>query len=650
MLDFNPPLIVQPDPPDVSFLRAMAEHGLSPGKILPDGTLTRFDVESRGDQVGWYVFYSDGPCPAGCFGNWRTGLNKTWSHKSEAEMSAAEIEGFRRHVEAMKAKRQAEAEKRHAEAKGEAERIWSASTTAPDDHPYLIEKGVQSYGLKVASDGRLVVPIFDINNDLHSLQYIGDKKRFLLGGAIKGNFFTIPGNKTVYICEGYATGATVHEATGGTIIVVLNAGNLLPVAQEILKKFPNASITICGDDDRFTDSNPGRKKAEAAAEAIGATVVFPEFKNLSTRPTDFNDLVLLEGVEVVKGLIEGKAKGSNFEFIHNDELIRNLKPITWTVAGLVVENSLFYTFGDPGCHKTFVELDRGLSIAAGIPFHGHRTRQGTVFFICGEGQQGIGRRIAAWHIAHKTRAKDVPFFISMTPMQLSDPTNVENVMRAIEAMAKKYGAPGAVIIDTLARNFGNGDENSTKDMSIVIQNLDRYFGNDFCRGLLHHTGHNNKQRGRGSIVLKGAVDSEFRLSMTGNDQILLECIKQKDAQKADPMLFNHREILLQIDGQKDSSLVLDLVAEGDAIKDTPEINLSSKMIAALDVLKKMGGDVSGVDYLEWRKRCIEKKTYGRTDVFDNAAKKMRANGVIGWDLLKRCVFVKNHRPLEPSGN
>ena len=140
---------------------------------------------------------------------------------------------------------------------------------------------------------------------------------------------------------------------------------------------------------------------------------------------------------------------------------------------------------------------------------------------------------------------------------------MQDVRRAVDAMAKQYGPPAVVHLDTLARNFGDGDENATRDMNTVISNLDLAFGNDFCRGLTHHTGHGNKDRARGSMALHGAADIAYRVSLTDSGQVKVECKKMKDAPNAPMMLFNRREIPLQIGDEKDRSYVLDLVAEGD---------------------------------------------------------------------------------------
>jgi len=182
--------------------------------------------------------------------------------------------------------------------------------------------------------------------------------------------------------------------------------------------------------------------------------------------------------EILEIELEGPSHGG-FQFIHNASVLQDLQPIEWRIQDLMVENSFYYDFGDPGSFKTFVALDRLLCIAAGIDYHGHKVKQGTVFYIAGEGQQGIGRRIQAWHAHHKTKASAVPFFLAQTPTQLMDLDALDNVRRAVDAMAKEYGLPAVLHIDTLARNFGEGDENATADMNRVIQNVDAAFGNDF---------------------------------------------------------------------------------------------------------------------------------------------------------------------------
>jgi len=344
-----------------------------------------------------------------------------------------------------------------------------------------------------------------------------------------------------------------------------------------------------------------------------------------------------------------EAKRPHFEFIHNFKILENLHPIEWLIQDIIVANSLYYDFGDPGSFKSFVALDRLLHIAAGIDYHGHRVKQGTVFYIAGEGQQGIGRRIAAWHIVHRTSAADIPFFLAKTPTQLMDPGAVEEVSRAIEAMAKKYGPPAVVHFDTLARNFGEGDENSTADMNRVVSNLDSMLASGICLGLTHHTGHANKSRARGSIALHGAADTAFRISQTEFDQVLISYTKMKDAPVSSKMLFDLHSIPLIIRDHHDQSFTLELVAEGDEVVgenrgQTLGTKVSGNMKAAIRLLDKLyaqyeknlrnGGLTEQkplVSVRDFKEACLEKKVYAKAGNFNRGLESMLER-----DLVRLC--------------
>jgi hypothetical protein len=346
----------------------------------------------------------------------------------------------------------------------------------------------------------------------------------------------------------------------------------------------------------------------------------------------------------------------SFQFIHNAAILADLRPIEWRIKDILTDYALYYNFGDPGHFKTFIEIDRLLCIASGIDYHGHKVKQGTILYICGEGFQGIGRRIAAWHIAHGTKAADVPFFVSKTPTQLMDLEAVEEVRRAVDAMTKEYGPPAVVHIDTLARNFGEGDENATKDMNAAISNLDRAFGNDFCRGLTHHTGHGNKDRARGSIALHGAADGAFRISLNDSGQVVVECKKLKDAPTAPLMIFERKEIPFQIGDTEDRSYILGLAAEGDEaeamVKPKRAAELKGGLQKALDILRRLyaryeenlkkGGRpcaTPSVSFVDWRTACMDAGLYKRTDNFRNAAEKLLLHGLIRFDAKRKYVYL-----------
>jgi hypothetical protein len=199
--------------------------------------------------------------------------------------------------------REHEEERNRTKARNTANHIWTQSTEAPTDHPYLIRKKVQSHGLKL-SRGKLIVPLYDQNQILQSLQFIDSdgEKKFLVGGRTKSCYYQIGGapDKILYVAEGFATAATVHEATGSAVVVAFNANNLKPIAEALREKFPNLEMVICADDDHQTKGNPGISKAIEAATATLSKVVIPEFNgNRSDSDTDFNDLFVLDGAKSV---------------------------------------------------------------------------------------------------------------------------------------------------------------------------------------------------------------------------------------------------------------------------------------------------------------------------------------------------------------
>lgn len=263
-----------------SFIDALDKAGLPiKGKFIPDGKLHRFAVEwdKPGSMNGWYVLYSDG-VPSGAFGCWKRQISETWCMKSQRDMTPAERAEHKRRMEAARRAREAEERETRKVARERAATIWGPLLPAPPDHPYLVRKGVKSYGLRL-SRGALVIPLRDSAGVLHSLQFLDGEgnKRFLSGGRKRGCYFSIgQPNGTICVAEGYATGASVHEATGHAVAVAFDAGNLLPVAQAIRRKFTDAEIILAADNDFQTPGNPGLTRAREAAAAVDGLVAFAE--------------------------------------------------------------------------------------------------------------------------------------------------------------------------------------------------------------------------------------------------------------------------------------------------------------------------------------------------------------------------------------
>ena len=231
---------------------------------------------------------------------------------------------------------QARTEADHARAAIEAATLWGQASDQGES-AYLTRKGVQAYALRFTTDGRVLVPLRDERGELRNVQTINasGEKRFLPGGKKSGlwcmaglnssakrkgesvdfieeinngkNFTLVEnGPAVLLVCEGYATAASVHQATGYPTACAFDAGNLQPVARTLRKLYPAALIVVCGDDDRVTEArtgrNPGRVKAEAAARAVRGLAVFPA--PLPENGSDFNDLHQASGLDAVREVIE----------------------------------------------------------------------------------------------------------------------------------------------------------------------------------------------------------------------------------------------------------------------------------------------------------------------------------------------------------
>jgi putative DNA primase/helicase len=262
--------------------------------IIADGKLRRFKAEGEKARDSWYVRYQR-PA-AGAFGCWRRGFKETWSEKSPEDYTAAEFREVR-----ARWKRADDAERlRHEQARKTAAWIVNRANQARTDHPYLKRKGVKAYGQLLEYRGALVQPLRDAKGELRSLQFIGQDggKKFLTGGQVKGCFFALAEKPEgpLVICEGCATGAAT--------ICAMNCGNLSAVAEALRAQWPTREIIVGADNDEWKEGNAGMTKGLAAAKAIGAKLAVPKFKDTTTKPTDFNDLQVLEGFKTVNDQIE----------------------------------------------------------------------------------------------------------------------------------------------------------------------------------------------------------------------------------------------------------------------------------------------------------------------------------------------------------
>ena len=239
------------------FSNVIREHGWDPGPIIVDGRWHSFDTIKRKDKTGRYKVFSSGDFLAGCIWDWKSGLITTWNSGNGAGSGLSEAE--KRKIDAAIEQSKKDAQRRAQYAEVRAKKLWDRSKPADPNHPYLLKKNIQPNGARQLNKS-LIIPVMT-DGKIKSIQFIsGDgSKRFLSGGRVAGGSWTIPGNKQRVMTEGYATAESIHEATGATVRIAFNAGNLPNVA--------GPGWIIAGDNDQFTYDrhgdpwNPGCEKA-----------------------------------------------------------------------------------------------------------------------------------------------------------------------------------------------------------------------------------------------------------------------------------------------------------------------------------------------------------------------------------------------------
>lgn len=546
--------------PEEQLREAIRSAGLiPPDDIYLDGKLHRFRSGSKGnaghgDKTGWYVCYGDG-IPAGRFGDWRTGEEISFRADIGRKFTPAEemINALR--LNEARAQRDAELAKQREAAANIVETIWSGCVGANPNHPYLIRKGIKAHGARVTGDGRLVVPLYDSDGVLCSLQYIDADggKLYHSGGSTGGKFWMLgvmdePG--CLYMAEGFATAATIHEETDRPCIVAYSASNLPDVLGEIRQLYgQEQEVIIVADNDK---SGTGQKYADQASAKHGAKVVIPPI------PGDANDYK--------KGghdLLQLLNPTENDWLIPADEFCAQPAPISWLIKHWLQDNALIMVHGPSGGGKTFVVLDWCLHISTNLHTWANNKvkTKGSVVYLAGEGHHGLRGRVAAWKQHHQ--AKSINMWLSKDGCDLNTP---EGYMRVASNLRNLNENPSLIVVDTLHR-FLLGDENSAQDTKTMLDACNTLMREFNCSVLLvHHTGvaDEAQHRARGSSAWRGALDIEISV-VPSKDGMPMQIIqrKSKDSELSHPIYCELKSIpinnWIDEDGEQVSSAIINIV-------------------------------------------------------------------------------------------
>lgn len=526
------------DPPETQIIDAMLRAGINPpNSIIMDGKIRRFrSDQTKRDESGWYVVFGDGKIAAGAFGCWRLGLTVPWKADIGRELETYEIMAITRLQAEAKAARAKAEEKKHEATANTVATIWSQAGEAWPEHEYLQRKGVEPHGLRATGDGRLIVPMYSDDGELTSLQYIsGDgEKKYHAGGRVKGAFFVVGDvaenentKRPIYIAEGFATAATIHEETGDPCVVAFSAGNLVAVTEAIRDRYPDQSIVIVADNDQ---SGVGKNYADQAAAKHKARVVMPP-------AGDANDYRQAGGD--LRALLEPPARPANW-LIPADDFCRQPAPVKWLVKHWIQDEALIMVHGPSGGGKTFFVLGASLSVAAGLDeFFGHKVSSGPVVYLAGEGHHGMRARVAAWK--QDNNGAMLECWISSSGCDLNTP---EGYMQVVDEITALGITPRLIVVDTLHR-FLAGDENKAQDAKTMLDacgGLIREFG---CAVILvHHTGVSDEaqHRARGSSAWRGALDIEISVVPNKEGPATIVQRKNKDSELAQDMGMELKQV------------------------------------------------------------------------------------------------------------
>ena len=523
-----------------------------------DGRIHRFSTMGRRDLDGWYVYYENPGQRDVCVAN-------SWRYANDKLIWVAGEGAITPDLHAYISKRTEEAEKQDREEKAraaiEAAKEYSRMSPADDTHPYLRAKGVHAYeGVALADNGAtLIIPACSPEGDVVSYQRIYEDggsfaKRFRKKGRKAGCFFVIGNPKagdSVWMAEGYATGASIYEATGRPVIVAFDGNNMKAVAEALRGRL---KLTVVADnDDKGKGTNPGK----AYAEATGLP-----YKMIPEAGLDANDYAAAHGLQALKDFLMPTAS----EWIEpGDTFLSTPMPIEWLIRGWLQKGAVEMAYGASNSGKTFVVLDMLLTLTTGLgSWFGCRAKKASCLYLCGEGKAGLRGRIAVWAQEHHVKSVG-DFYISKGPKRLNEPADLAYVAEQIDLSGIH---PDVIAIDTLNRFF-SGNENKADEVGGFLESLSELqhrYGATII--LIHHTGVSEEaqNRARGSSALRGSVEIEI-LVENSKGSITLTQTKQRDAEIQDPMHLRLRgaeiEGWIDEDGEPVKSAVVEIADEGE---------------------------------------------------------------------------------------
>lgn len=410
--------------------------------------------------------------------------------------------------------------------------------------PYHERKGVTLVGAKL--DGLdVVVPLFNAEKERVGYQRITPDgiKKFNRGLDKAGGVFGVCGKgmtdgDTVYLAEGWATSASVWEATGRPCIFGLDAANLQTVCEAFSIHFPDIPIVVAGDHDA---------KGIECAKACNKPYVVP-----TEAGADWNDVHQKHGIQAVKDGLAKVVRPSN----PTDKLVwlgdaEAVLTSNYSVKGWFGREQMWVIYGQSNVGKSFFMLDVAYHIADGRDWNGCKVKQGVVLYLATEGGNAFRNRAKA--LAEHYQADKVPLAIRPSPVNLLDPNaDLPQLLELVKLVTEQHGQIELIVIDTLSRAMAGGNENAPEAMTAVISNADVLREAAACSvAIVHHSGKAN-DGARGHSSLRAATDTEVELwTDTESGLRTAKATKQRDMETGKELCFDLKVIELGMDQDGD---------------------------------------------------------------------------------------------------
>lgn len=492
---------------------------LFPQDLQMDGKIHRFRAnpdKAHDNLSGWYVLF-DEDRPAGAFGDYSRDISGKVNTYDPEDLSPAVRQAREEMIRQAKEKAEAERRELAAKAAKECRAKWEAAPECTR-HPYLDKKHLDgTYGVRIHRD-TILLPMYDKDGNLVSLQSIdgSGNKRYHKNGTCKGSYWQVGSGAPAYLAEGFATAASVYEATGKTCLIAYSAGNIGNIAT----LYPG--VTVVADND---ESGTGEKAAKASGLPY---VVIPEIGK------DANDYASEHGRQALRDLLEPKTPA--LRLYTGEQILMTPAPRSWLIKNWLLKgNSFAMIFGASGNGKTFLVVDWMMRIATGQPdWCGFKVNQAKVLYLCGEGSLDVRARIAVWCQEHRIQNLE-NFYMSEEAAHIDSAEGMGRVLQALEY----YGFnPDLIVVDTLNR-FMEGDENDTQNAGAFISACAQLQGRFNASVLIvHHTGlaEDAQKRARGSSAFRGALDMQAMVTKTG-DTFCIDQTKNKGGRQQAPVFM-----------------------------------------------------------------------------------------------------------------